>query len=149
MYEFSYTDIVVLSCGTNDITRHQYSAQALSQFLVYKLREYSVRFPNVIFVVNSLLYTTDKYFNREISIYNSFIFEFSMDAENVWFFDSHYIVVNGPNPIDTWGNGIHITHNAKKKISTVLRECIIKAANHEHDLHRVWPLRPVYRRATF
>ena len=85
--EFSYTDIVVLSCGINDLTRHQYTAHTLSQFIKQKLREYSVKFPNVIFVVNSLLYTTDPYFNREVSIYNREMFQFSLSVESVWFFD--------------------------------------------------------------
>ena len=140
--------MVVLSCGINDLTHHQYTARSLTQFIQHKLRDYSVRFPNVVFIVNSLLYTTDKYFNREVSIYNREMFDFSDHNEKVWFFDSHHIVAQGQNPLDIMGNGIHIAYHAKKLISTMLRDCITKFIRRENDLHRVWPLRPVYRHAT-
>ena len=146
--EFSYTDIVVITCGINDLTRHNFTATKLLDFIIPKLNEYVVKYPNTTFIFNSLLYTVDPFFNREISIYNREIFNYSLHCDNIWFFDSHHLVSEGPNPIDLSdrGNGVHITYHAKKHISGVLRECIIKSCcSGQREIARAWPLRPEYR----
>ena len=146
-HEFSYTDVVVINCGINDLTRHDFTARKLLDFIIPKLNKYTLKYPNVMFIINSLLYTVDPYFNGQISTYNRELFKFSVYNDNVWFFDSHHLVSHGPNPIDhsERGNGVHITHHAKKHISSTLRECIVKTCSGWRDIDRIWPLRPEYR----
>ena len=128
MSEFSYTDIVVLSCGINDTSIQHNHYRSLWSTNLGNIVSDSL----MLFLLWTLCYIQPISISIEVSIYNREMFYFSLNAEKVWFFDSHHIVAHGQNPIDTRGNGIHITHHAKKQISTVLRECITKLIRHEY-----------------
>ena len=139
--EFAYTDVVVLSFGINDITRYETAGHDFADLLSAKLRMYSAKYPNVDFVYNSIVYTRFGYFDKDIDCVNYRMFELSLSEKNVWFFDSHYIVANGPSPLAPGSNGAHITYAARARITSVLGVCIARfVRGPDFEPAVAWPL---------
>lgn len=144
---FGHFDLVFISCGVNDLSRHDMSALDLSSFICNKLKEYTSLYPSTVFMFNSLLETSYDWLNREILILNENIFKLSSNLyRNLWFLDTHEIFVNsGSDPIDR-SHGIHITFDAKRLVNPVICTFILTALNHDHS--RPWPLRPHFKSMT-
>ena len=142
---FEYMDYVIVSCGVNDISRHDKTGETLSNFICDKLQLYTRMYPNTIFVFNSVLSTRYNWLNREISFINDSVFKLSLSLNNLWFFDSHHIVNNVDYEVLERHHDIHITITAKKHISSVIRRCILDLHIHSPNTGYHWPLRPHFR----
>ena len=94
--EFSYRDVVVFSCGVNDLSRYGIRGQELSDRIAYRLLDCCHRNPGTTFVFNSVLYTRHDWLNEEIDILNRNMFELSVDCQNLLFFDSSAVLTDHP-----------------------------------------------------
>ena len=93
--QFEYTDVVVVSMGINDLSRYGHSAQSLANSITRSLQSYSVKYPNCVFIFNSLLLTRDyQRLNDEVELFNRMMFDFTRNSRNVSFFDSHHFSMN-------------------------------------------------------
>ena len=150
MSEFRYVDYVFISCGINDISRYGFSARSLINNMSHKLHNFATQFPYTTFIFNSVLRTDIRWLNREVDEFNRGIFKLSRSMlnknRNFWFIDTHWVVSNVNHfVVDPRGNGVHITHEAKVRISSVLRNCVVGLEQHSLNLQRMWPLRPEFR----
>ena len=148
--EFHNYDLVIISCGVNDIARHGHTVDSLMSLMSPKLRSYCMQNPSTTFVFNSILLTTTYLLNQGIDMINQAMFNLSGDFKNFWFLDSHEsIVQSGILPIDMNDNGIHINIQAKRYLQRVLKDCIL---NFVWDINDpppsppcTWPLRSSYK----
>ena len=125
--EFGYTNYVIISGGVNDLSRHGLNAHTLADMVCKRLQNTCKKYKNTVFIFNSLLLTKLDWVNTEILEFNRIMFELSIDIPNLYFFDSHDILMNGKlksvieeNRNDRRGNGIHITLEAKKLVTRQL-----------------------------
>ena len=154
--EFGYTDMVFISCGINDLSRHghQWDAANLVNFLRNKLIEWKTKFPNTIFIFNSLLLTRFKWLNIQVNKYNELLFDLTLKfyESEVLFYDSWHVAAGLWSQGDfivkpKYGNGIHITFTSKKVIQGTMYCCITELLTGQHmqQLARCWPLRERFR----
>ena len=121
--EFSYTDVVIVSCGINDLSRYGHTANSLADVVCNRLKLYSAQYPNTKFIYNSILLTRDhKWLNNEVNMFNRYMFELSRSTRNLFFFNSDGLVAQSdikriyhPN-----SNGIHVSLDVKKLITREL-----------------------------
>ena len=155
--EFMYTDYVIISCGVNDLSRFDHTADSLIHETRHKLKYFCNKYPKTNFIFNSLLHTKIDWLNREIDIFNAATFQLSLDvrheSDNFWFFDSHHIAQCGHERreyrvLDP-RHSVHITENAKRDISFVLRTCIVFISTRDRRTSTHWPLRAHFRRMLF
>ena len=91
--EFEHTDVVIISCGINDMARYGKSATTLADIVTSRFREYAARYPNTKFILNSVLLTRDHpWLNREVNKFNSFMFSLAEKTRNLSFFDSDRLI---------------------------------------------------------
>lgn len=149
--EFKHADYVFISCGVNDLSRYSHTAHTLAKHMTYKLRDYCLQFPQTTFIFNSILRTDIGWLNKEVEIFNRCIFNLTNTLninQNLWFLDTHWCAKNmNTRVIDIGprGNKIHLTQEAKGRISQVIRDCIVGLDKCRSDLYGIWPLRPEYR----
>ena len=153
-HEFAYSDYVFISSGINDLSRYLWQERDLFKCIRAKLMRYRLKYPNTTFIFNSLLTTNcGDWLNMEVQKLNHDMFELSLNSkfqQSLLFFDSHHVALtlnrrfNVPI-IDDSGNGIHITHRAKREIWGVIRRCVTGLCSDE-DVRPVWPVREVFRR---
>ena len=126
--EFGYSDVVILSGGINDIARNGHSAESLADIFFARLEECARMYPDTMFVVNSMIWTKQKYFNNHIDRFNGYLAEFCINSNlsNVLCFDSHNFIRENRHKItgsfydveDV--NGIHVAHQAWRLIGNEL-----------------------------
>ena len=144
-------DYVFISCGINDISRYGFTARSLLRFITPTLHKLASQFPHTTFIFNSLLRTDiSPWLNREVDEFNRGVFKLSRSLlnknRNFWFIDTHWIVANVNHfVVDPRGNGVHITHEAKVRISSVIRNCVVGLEQHSLNLRRMWPLCPEFK----
>lgn len=137
--EFGYTDVVIVSCGINDLSRYGHTANSLADCITHRFKQYSTRYPNTKFIINSLLRSRDyQWLNAEVELFNHYMFELSRSTRNMYYFDSHGLAsrcsirnfyVSGKRTDLTESdmrnvennNGIHITLDVRK---LVVRELV-------------------------
>ena len=144
--EFAYTDFVVIAGGVNELSRYKYTSQSLYSFISPLLRNYCEMFPKTTFVFSSLLRTRMPWLNRSVGEFNSLIFDLSLQVKkwgnyNLLFLDAD-CSLDPRRSLTPRGNGVHITHDAKKHYSFTLSSCLSLLTN--TPLHRpgfTWPLR--------
>ena len=153
--EFGYSDIVVISCGVNDLSRSRYSASALASEMRDQVHSWCRKYPTKVFIFNSILNISrdvewSNLINDNIYDFNRFMFEMSLNIDNLWFLDTQCAIyerrLQGINP---HGNGIHITYSTARTLGSVLQGCILNfcgAGSRERGYEEVWPLRPSFRR---
>ena len=147
---FRDSDMVFISCGVNDLSRHadKYNAANLIQFLRSRLLLWKDRYPNTKFVLNTVLLTRFDWLNCEINVFNRLLLKLSLDFCNVFIFDSWDIAremwQNNFYILNNKGNGVHIHH----KVSTVMHKCIVNNLSNlicgRKQTH-FWPLRDEFR----
>jgi alkylated DNA repair dioxygenase AlkB len=151
--EFAYSDYVFISSGVNDLSRYKWQAGTLFRYVREKLSLYRRKYPNTVFIFNSLL-TTDssrEWLNVEINKLNHDMFQLSLDVgqTNLWFFDSHHIALTlsrrGTQIIDSRGGGVHITPYARREIASVIFRCINGHIRDCTDIKHLWPIRVAFR----
>ena len=152
--EFAYTDYVFLSCGVNDLSRYNWSAQKLFTYFKELMGEYSRKFPNTTFIFNSVLLTKFQWLNKEIDFLNFNIFNLTLENRvKLWFFDSHHVARilsrQGVEVIQRSGrraNGVHITHDVTSEIRAVITRVIDDlCCRGAASVVNVWPLREQFR----
>ena len=141
--EFNYTDIVLISCGVNDFSRYDHTADTLISLMNNKIKSWCEKYPSTVFIFNSILLTRFDWLNREISDFNKYMFELSLGVSNLWFLDTHDTIVQSRIlPINGRGNGIHITPQARRLLEVTLRDSILNFLSPDHSRKHPWPLRP-------
>ena len=151
--EFAYSDYVFISSGINDFSRYSWQESELFECIRAKLNRYRVKYPDTIFIFNSLLTTNcGDWLNIKVNQLNHDMFKLSLNSryENLWFFDSHHIALklnmsSNIYIIDDTRNGVHITHRAKREIWRVFCRCVNGRYDGD-DISNVWPLREAFRR---
>lgn len=123
--EFDYTDVVIVSCGVNDLSRYGHTANSLADVVCRRFKQYSEQFPNTKFIFNTILLSRDhKWLNTEIISFNKYMYDLSRRTPNLYFFNSDGLVAqsnirrvypNHPN-----NNGIHVTLDVKKLVTREL-----------------------------
>ena len=122
--EFAYTDIVIVSCGINDISRYNHTANSLADIICAKFKHYCARYPNTKFIFNSILLTTgrnSRWLNPEVNLLNKYMFELASVTPNLYYFDSDKLVEKSSFrqvyiPRSEGGNDIHISTEVRKLI---------------------------------
>ena len=157
--EFRYSDMVVISCGLNDLSRYNKRAHVLADLVTRRFDECCRNNPNTTFVFNSILLTSYDWLNEEITEFNRIMFELSFQHSNMIFFDSHEILMNSPLiPGDVierrkeyGGNGCHITFAAKRLVSNELitgLTCLALSRSGQVKTRKLqqwsWPIRTVF-----
>ena len=138
---FGEYDIILFSCGVNDLLKDGHSAFSLISVMGPKLESYSKLYPNTCFIYNSILITDDSVLNREIDGFNSFIFNLSLKIDkNVWFLDTHHILWESRLQNILY-DGIHITKSAGNLLEISLIHNITGIFNNSTF---TWPLRPSF-----
>ena len=146
--EFEYSDMIVISCGVNDLSRNQYTASSLASEMRDQVHSWCTKYPDKQFIFNSILNVSRNVngghiINQNIDNFNKFVFEMSLNISNLWFLDTQFVILNrrlqGLNP---HGNGVHISFSTARALRSVLQGCIL---NFFRDTHaEVWPLRPQF-----
>lgn len=141
---FSQVDLVLVTCGVNDISRYDKTGRFLADFVCDRFDEYARLFPATTFVFNSILSTNFDWLNRDIAYVNDRVFRLSVRLDNLWFLDTHQ-VFNEVNfdPIDR-AHGIHLTLTAKRYITPIMRTCILDLLTESPVTSVHWPLRPEF-----
>lgn len=124
--EFAYTDYVILSGGVNDLSRHGRTAKTLADAVYKRLSDCCIEYPETKFIFNSILLTDSKYgtLNREICIFNKYMFELACKFDNFIFFDSHQTLISARLERVLEPQGIHITLTARKLVTRELVNCV-------------------------
>lgn len=152
--EFSYTDYVVVSAGVNDISRYGHTADSISSFICDKLRLWVTKYPDTVFIFNSILSTKFSWLNQRVYNVNKALFDLSLelyDKGNMFILDSHHSLMRSRLPSDSIlspkGNGIHISHDASRVIQRNIVDSIISFDSNDGQVMKVWPLRYEFRRS--
>ena len=140
----------VISAGMNDLSRYGHTGESLGSFISSKIRYWLCKYPNTLFIFNSLIDTNRPWLNHRIDILNKLMFDLSIELydSNFWFFDSHasFVDVDDHFPIHSpTGNGIHISIRACQYISRIMADAIGALVSSSPVTARVWPLRSEFR----
>ena len=84
--EFKYTDVVVISCGVNDLSRYGRRSEVLADLVTRRLKETCAKHKKTTFVFTSLLSTSFGWLNRAIGSFNTIMFELAATVPNLKFF---------------------------------------------------------------
>ena len=91
--QFQHADVVVVSCGVNDMSRYGHTANTLADVTQSRFKHYIDRYPTTKFIFNSVLKSRDyTWLNREVNIFNRHMFYFAQNLRNFSFFDSDKFV---------------------------------------------------------
>ena len=159
--EFKYSDMVVISCGVNDLARYGRRPEVLADLVVRRLKDTCAANKNTTFVFNSILHTSHGWLNEAIDTFNGIMFNVSLNVCNFTFFDSHSVLVSSPiskprsasnvGVIAKDDDGVHITFAARRLITDQLVNGLHMLAcgrEGKHVTDRVhgwtWPLRREY-----
>ena len=126
--EFRYSDIVIISCGVNDLARYGKRPEVLADLVIRRLRESCNKHKHTSFIFTSILSTNHRWLNNAIGQFNKFMSDLASEVSNLSFFDSHHVLLNSSltKPwskvpvIRSDGDGIHITFEARKLITNHL-----------------------------
>ena len=146
--EFQYSDMVVISCGLNDLSRYGKRAHVLADLVTRRFGECCRKNPNTTFVFNSILLTSYGWLNEEITEFNRIIFELSFQHSNMIFFDSHEALMRSqliPGGVierrkEYGGNGCHLTYAAKRLVTSELINGLTCLAHTRNAQTRPWKL---------
>ncbi|MCP4259052.1 MAG: hypothetical protein GY774_16325, partial [Planctomycetes bacterium] len=126
--EFKYTDIVVISSGTNDLARFGKRPEVLADLVTRRLRECCARNRDTTFVFTALTSTAYGWLNRAIGSFNRIMFDLATQLPNMAFFDTHQVLLRSPiskpwsrvpvlRPND---DGVHLTFEARRLVTSQL-----------------------------
>ena len=119
-HEFKYSDIVIFSCGVNDLARYGKHAHVLADMITRRLSECLERNRGTTFIFNSNLSTAHGWLNSAIEQFSHIMFRLSLEHPNFLYFDSHAVLkrhhISSPDSqipvIKPGDDGIHITREA-------------------------------------
>ena len=155
--EFSYSNYVIFSCGVNDLSRYGKNAHTLADLVCRRLLNTCRKHSNTIFVFNSIVLRSIPWLNVEIEEFNGIMFELSLEVENLYFFDSHDVLMGSDEicrqgAIDRRGDGVHMPAAAKRVVVDHLIDGLKHLQCARFGGHMItpsrwpWPLRPQFLR---
>ena len=157
--EFQYTNVVIISCGLNDLARYQKTPEVLADLVVNRLKQCLAKHSHTDFIFTAIVHTKFAWLNKAIDTFNSIMFDLSLNHKNFTVFDSHAVILNDristhiTNVIDPNGNGCHLTLAAKKLITSQLVRAVELVATTKrrarlpsHFRGWFWPLREEFVR---
>ena len=126
--EFKYSDIVIISCGINDLARYGKRPEVPADLVTRRLKECCSKHRSTNFVFTSILSTAHDWLNEAIGRFNRYMLELAGQVTNLNFFDSHHVLLNSSLsqpwskvPVIRSGeDGVHITLEARKLVTTQL-----------------------------
>ena len=120
--EFGVSDQVIFSGGVNDLQRYNHTADSLADTLSQRIINSCRAHPKTQFIFNSVLLTKFDNLNKEILKFNGFMRDVCSRVANLNYFDSHNVLITSGirNVINSNGNGIHITFEARKAVTKSL-----------------------------
>ena len=153
--QFARSEIVIISCGVNDLSRYNHTPQTLSETVVPRLKLACAKNPGTNFVFSAILSTRLKWLNNWIGQFNNIMFELAAEIPNLFFFDSHSVLLHQAKQQRTsvFRDNVHITDDARRYVISHLTTgikfllsimwCRFSTAR---GLSRVWswPLRPCF-----
>ena len=127
--EFAISDIVVISCGINDISRYQCTGYELFNMIRDKLMACCRKYEGTTFIFNSVLHTRYASLDREVDVLNKLMFELSCQISNLLFIDSLSVLKSCDLKIDdviraSDRHGVHLTSRAVNKVREVLSRAV-------------------------
>lgn len=135
--EFEYSDIVMIACGINDLSRYGKSAYVLADLFLQKFHQCLIKHKHTDFVFITIGETKWDWLNKEVQIFNNLMFSLSLKHRNLCIVDTRQVLADGLNR-GRWskglglegreefgGNGVHLHLHAKKLITTEL-SCVVK-----------------------
>ena len=126
--EFPHTDIVIVSCGINDMLKRGLSGRVLADTASGMFKSYAARYPGTQFVFNSVLMTRrNAKLNDEVDCFNSIIFGLAENTRNLSFFDSDkclYRSTLNSNDVFARDDNVHISFQARKLVTGQLVNAI-------------------------
>jgi len=157
--EFKYSDIVVISCGINDLARYGKRPEVLADLVTRRLKDCCAKHQGTSFVFTALLSTAHGWLNKAAASFNRYMFDLSTRVPNLSFFDSHQVLLSSPlsRPrsrvpvIRSDGDGVHITFDARRLVTSQLvnaLDIIVASREHKSLPDRLygwnWPLRTAF-----
>ena len=127
--EFKLTDTVIISCGINDLSRYNKTANTLADRVCQRLAHCCESNPRTNFIFNSLTLSKNMdWLDAESMKFNEYMFELSQSVPNLYFFDSHALIkasYSNAKPDSVWepgryGNGIHLTLAVRRLVTREL-----------------------------
>ena len=102
--------------------RYNHTAESLGDTLSQGVINSCRAHPKTQFIFNSVLLTKFDNLNKEILKFNSFMRDVCSRVANLNYFDSHNVLITSGirNVINSTGNGIHITFEARKTVTKSL-----------------------------
>ena len=137
--DFTNYDTVIISTGINDLCNGSTSAE-LFKFISVCLVKIHAR---VRIIFRALTPTNFDYLNEAIYAFNNAMFELSLCASNIFYYDSHKFEQRR-DFIYSHGNGIHLSNN----VAVFMAMDILNHAQLLHTNERSsepWPLRASLR----
>jgi len=129
--DFKNNSMVVLSCGINDLSRYNETAESLASKVCDRLARSCELNPRTKFIFNSLTLTADQgWLNSELTSFNNTMFELSLNVPNLYYFDSHGLISREfrrsrrDDVYEIGGNGIHLSLAVRKLVSRELMSAL-------------------------
>ena len=142
---FPHVDIIFISSGVNDVSRHDRTSRYLSDFMSDKLSQWAELYPDKTFIMNSILASNREDINRHLEMFNDSMFRLSLHLDKFLFLDTYEALVDSSFRV-LQPKGVHLTDRAREHIIPVIRSAILKVATDPRLIGDwQWPLRPHYR----
>ena len=112
--EFEYADKVILSAGTNDITRRYMTPESICDVIIPQLKRFSARYPDTTFIFNTVLLTvtSSPQTNDYVHCLNRYVSEAIEIIPSAILFNSHNMMrqftSNIKSSVYVDKNGIHL-----------------------------------------
>ena len=152
--EFEHANSVILSCGINDLSRYGKTAHSLIDNIRHKLESCCKKYRKTNFIFNSVTHVKDRtWLNREISVFNDYIYNLSKHIPNLSFYDSHAMIMNERYQFEFVyernGNGIHLCFEVQKFVARGLVSSVGKLIRPHSGSPRFGEFRWLYNARTF
>ena len=93
--QFAHADIVLISCGVNDLSRYSFTAHSLADVVSSRFKQYTQLYPNTKFIFNTVLRSRGyPWLNHEINEFNKLMFYMCQNTRNLSFFDSDRLLMS-------------------------------------------------------
>ena len=111
------------------------------------------KFPNTIFIFDSILSTGFGWLNRRAMIVNRSLFSLSLELYNTgmfYFLDTHALLRDSRLCVlSPTGNGIHLCYDAGNLVQQCIVDSVIALDRRDSSnlISKVWPLRQEFRQS--
>ena len=136
------SDIVIISCGVNDIIKWNSFGKEVAEFLIQFVEKVKTRNPQVRFLFSSIMPTSiDSHLNnaylRHIDMINASIFEYTINSSNIKVFDNLQYQWN-----HLAQDGIHLTPRGRASLSDSWILAVTSTVDVGSQFYGSLPIRP-------